>query len=68
MITNELLVEKYQTQKILDKIAHHNLAKYVEDTHSRVQQLSAKLGLNLRYGTPNEARVGYISEASYTEI
>lgn len=54
MMINELLLEKYQTQKRLDEIAHYSLAKYVEDTHSRIQKLSAKLGLNLRYGTPGE--------------
>jgi len=55
MITNELLTEKSQTQKKLDEIANHSLAKYVENSHSKVQQLSAKLGLKLKYGRPVEA-------------
>ncbi|CDH47104.1 hypothetical protein [Candidatus Contendibacter odensensis] len=54
MITNELLIEKSQTQKKLDEIANHSLEKYVENTHSKVQQLSAKLGLKLKYGKPAE--------------
>lgn len=52
MIINELLIEKSQTQKKLDEIANHSLEKYVENTHSRVQDLSASLGLKLRYGKP----------------
>jgi hypothetical protein len=52
MIINELLFEKYKTQKRLDDIANHSLVKYVEDSHSRVKELSAKLGLKLKYGTP----------------
>ncbi len=55
MIINELLTEKYQTQKRLDEIADHDLIKYVENTHSRVQQSSARLGLKLKYGKPAEA-------------
>ena len=55
MIINELLTEKYQTQKRLDEIANHNLIKYVENAHSRVQQLSVQLGLKLKYGKPAEA-------------
>ena len=53
MIINELLAEKYQTQKHLDDIANH--AKYVSDAHSRMQELSTKLGLKLKYGKPGEA-------------
>ena len=52
MITNELLIEKSQTQKKLDEIANHSLEKYVENTHLRVQNLSASLGLKLKYGKP----------------
>ncbi len=55
MIINELLTEKYQTQKRLDEIAHHNLINYVENAHARVQQVSAQLGLKLKYGKPTEA-------------
>jgi hypothetical protein len=55
MIINELLAEKYQTQKHLDDIANHDLAKYVSDAHSRMQELSTKLGLKLKYGKPGEA-------------
>ncbi|NJO14421.1 MAG: hypothetical protein HC877_01340 [Thioploca sp.] len=51
MIINELLVEKYQTQKQLDEIAAHSLVKYVENAHSSVQQLAVKLGRQLKYGT-----------------
>ena len=52
MITNDLLIEKSKTQKKLDEISNHNLEKYVENTHSRVQNLSASLGLKLKYGKP----------------
>ena len=54
MIINELLIEKDRTQRILDESAHHDLVKYVEDTHARVQRLSVQLGLNLTYGTPHD--------------
>jgi hypothetical protein len=52
MITNELLIEKSKTQKKLDEIANHSLEKYVENTHLRVQQLSNRLGLKLKYAKP----------------
>ncbi len=52
MNNNELLLEKYRTQKILDDMAGHDLAKYVVDTHCRVEALSARFGLNLKYGIP----------------
>ena len=54
MNDNELLLEKYRTQKILDDMAGHDLAKYVVDTHCRIEALSARFGLNLKYGTPTE--------------
>jgi len=57
MIINELLLEKYQTQKRFDDIANHNLVKYVEKSQSRVKELSAKLGLKLKYGTPGKAPI-----------
>ena len=52
MNDNELLIEKYRTQKILDEMAMHDLGKYVSDTHSRIEALSARFGLSLKYGTP----------------
>ena len=52
MNENEPLLEKYRTQKVLDEMAGHDLAKYVSDTHSRIENLSARLGLNLKYGIP----------------
>nr|VFK37534.1 MAG: hypothetical protein BECKSD772F_GA0070984_101620 [Candidatus Kentron sp. SD]VFK43338.1 MAG: hypothetical protein BECKSD772E_GA0070983_102426 [Candidatus Kentron sp. SD] len=55
MITNELLMEKYQTQKLLDDMANHDLSKYVSDSHDRVEKLSYELGLKLKYGTPGDA-------------
>ncbi len=54
MITNELLIEKSQTQKKLDEIANHSLAKYVENTHLNIQQVSTRLRLKLKYGKPDE--------------
>jgi len=54
MMINELLLEKYQTQKRLSEIANHDLTTYVSHTHFRVRELSAKLGLKLKYGTPGE--------------
>jgi hypothetical protein len=54
MMTNELLIEKARTQKKLDELANHSLAQYVENAHSKVQQLSAQLGLKLNYGKPAE--------------
>ena len=53
MMTNELLLEKEQTQKKLDKRANHNLVKYVENTHLKVKEFSTKLGLKLKYGVPS---------------
>jgi len=55
MITNDLLIEKSKTQKKLDEIANHSLEKYVKNTHSRVQQLSNRLGLKLKYQKPVQA-------------
>jgi len=55
MNDNELLIEKYRTQKILDEIDEHDLVKYVSDTHSRIEALAARFGLDLKYGTPNNA-------------
>ncbi len=54
MITNELLIEKSQTQKKLDEIADHNMEKYVKNTHLRVKSLSINLGLRLKYGKPSK--------------
>ena len=36
MNDNELLIEKFKTQKILDDIAEHDLAQYVSNTHARI--------------------------------
>jgi len=52
MNDNELLIEKVKTQKILDDRAEHDLAKYVSDTHARIEALAARLELKLTYGTP----------------
>ncbi len=52
MNDNELLFEKYRTQKILAEMAKHDLGKYVSDTHSRIEALSVRFGLSLKYGTP----------------
>ncbi len=52
MNDNELLIEKVKTQKILDDRAEHDLAKYVSDTHARIEALVARLELKLTYGTP----------------
>jgi len=65
MIINELLVEKYQTQKKLDEIAAHSLVKYVENAHASVQQLAVKLGWQLKYGIPGEIpKPGRVGNAS----
>lgn len=52
MIINELLIEKYETQKRLSDLADHNLARYVANSHSNVQERFAKLGIKLKYGVP----------------
>ncbi len=52
MIINELLVDKYRVQKVLDQEVGHSLAGYVAETHNRVQKLSKTLGLNFKYGSP----------------
>jgi hypothetical protein len=62
MIINELLVNKYRTQKKLDEIANHDLNKYVENAHSKVQELSVKLGLKLKYGTPNQPEITNVNQ------
>ena len=54
MNNNELLIEKYRTQKVLDELAKHDLTKYVADTHSRIETLAACLRLSLKYGTPKQ--------------
>jgi len=54
MIINEILLEKYKTQEALDKLAEHDLNKYVANTHSRIEMLVARLGLELKYGQPGE--------------
>jgi hypothetical protein len=54
MNDNELLIEKYRTQKVLDEIAGHDLAKYVSDTHTRIEAVAARFGLDLKYGTPDK--------------
>jgi len=54
MLTNELLIKKYKTQKRLDNEANHNLTQYVSDGHTRVKLLAIKLGLSLEYGQPNQ--------------
>ena len=55
MIINELLVEKYRTQKILDEMANHDLTQYVSDTHIRIKELATQLGLKLKYGKPDSS-------------
>jgi hypothetical protein len=52
MHDNLLLAEKHRVQKALDEMAEHDLAKYVSDTHDRVEGLAIRLGLKLKYGTP----------------
>ncbi len=52
MNDNDLLIEKVKTQKSLDDKAEHDLAKYVSDTHARIEALAARLELQLTYGTP----------------
>ena len=53
MIINELLDEKYKTQKKLDYEANHNLKIYVEKSHLSVCKLATTLGLKFKYKTPN---------------
>jgi hypothetical protein len=57
MNENELLIEKIKTQKLLDEKAEHDLARYVADTHARVEALAARLELKLTYGTPTNKTV-----------
>ncbi len=52
MIINELLLEKYRTQKTLDQATNHSLPEYVAETHARVIKLSSALGLSYQYGAP----------------
>ncbi len=50
MITNELLEEKYKTQKKLDEDADHNLEKYIENTYKITQEFEKNTGHKFKYG------------------
>ena len=50
MMTNPLLEMKYKTQKQLTKEAQHDIAKYVENSHSIVREVEAQYGIKFHYG------------------
>ena len=51
MMTNPLLEMKYKTQKQLTKEAQHDIAKYVEHSHSIVREVEAQYGIKFHYGS-----------------
>ena len=50
MMTNPLLEMKDKTQKQLTKEAQHDIAKYVENSHSMVREVEAQYGIKFHYG------------------
>jgi hypothetical protein len=50
MMTNPLLETKYKTQKQLTKEAQRDVVKYVENSHSIVQEVEAQYGVKFHYG------------------
>ena len=50
MMTNPLLEIKDKIQKQLTKEAQHDIAKYVENSHSIVREVEAQYGIKFHYG------------------
>jgi len=49
MITNEILEEKWRTQKRMAEEAGYNVRKYARNVHRTVEKLVEEHGLKLRY-------------------
>lgn len=49
MITNNLLIIKYETQKRLNDEAKGDLRKYFENTQKDVAEIEVKYGIKFKY-------------------
>ncbi len=60
MFLNDLLIEKYKTQKRLDEMANHDVRQYFENSHRTILEISKKYNLKIEYG---ELQGGFLASA-----
>lgn len=51
MMTNPILASKYKTRKQCTEEAQHDLARYVENSHSIVRKVEAQYGVKFHWLT-----------------